>query len=173
MVGQFAWNLAGVNIKHAWFLNFTHTCKLQVQKYRKYSFIFEIEKIGYCAHIGLNFYSQIVQVVFFFRWFNKNKSGVLACSALRKTYRNILCSGKGDGPKEMEDVLFVLLTGDRSALEKRLSDRQNHFMPSALLDSQLATLEIPDDSESSLTLDIESSADELVDQICRHLQTTT
>ena len=63
--------------------------------------------------------------------------GVLACSALKKAYRDRLRAIAGE-------IEFILLTVDRPALEQRLRERE-HFMPPSLLDSQLATLEIGDD----------------------------
>jgi gluconokinase len=63
----------------------------------------------------------------------------LACSALKEIYRERLRSGV---PK----IVFVYLKGSREVLVQRLGARKGHFMPSTLLDSQLATLEEPDDA---------------------------
>lgn len=60
--------------------------------------------------------------------------GVIACSALRRRYRDGL---RVDAP----GVYFLLLTADREELLGRMTARGNHFMPVSLLDSQLATLE--------------------------------
>ncbi|MFT4177440.1 MAG: gluconokinase [Luteolibacter sp.] len=70
----------------------------------------------------------------------KRSSVVLACSALKRSYRDRL---RAYAP----DLRFVLLTLDKSDLEKRLETRADtgHFMPATLLDSQLATLETGDD----------------------------
>ena len=65
--------------------------------------------------------------------------GVVACSALRRAYREVLL---GDG-----DVVFVELDVPRPVLEERLAGRPGHFMPAALLDSQLRTLEPLGDDE--------------------------
>ena len=61
--------------------------------------------------------------------------GVVACSALRETYRDVL--------HVHDDVRFVLLDVPRAELERRVHARRGHFMPASLLDSQLQTLEHP------------------------------
>jgi gluconokinase len=74
-------------------------------------------------------------------WYRGGTSGVLACSALKQTYRDVLSAGI---PKT--DLRFVLLDVPRTTLEHRLAERRNHYMSPALLDSQLATLELPKDA---------------------------
>lgn len=74
-------------------------------------------------------------------WYRSGKSGVLACSALKQAYRDILSEGI---PKS--ELRFVLLEVPRDVLEHRLAERTNHYMSPALLDSQIATLEMPRDS---------------------------
>jgi gluconate kinase len=59
------------------------------------------------------------------------------------------------------DVYFVHLAGSREGLASRLSDRVDHFMPLALLDSQLSTLEPLRADELGVTLDLTHPADEL------------
>lgn len=83
----------------------------------------------------------------------------VTCSALKKAYRDRLRQAI-DGP-----VRFVLLDGDRAELLRRLRSRSGHYMPAALLDSQIATLERPQKSEDVLTLKAERPAAELADQI--------
>lgn len=63
---------------------------------------------------------------------------VLACSALTAASRRRLAAG-------LPDVRFVVLTGDAALLRERLTQRKGHFFDPDLLDSQLATLEVPDD----------------------------
>jgi gluconokinase len=63
--------------------------------------------------------------------------GVVACSALRARYRDVL--------RVRDDVRFVLLEVPEAELQRRLAARQRHFMPPSLLPSQLATLERSDD----------------------------
>jgi gluconokinase len=79
---------------------------------------------------------------------------IMACSALRAAYRDRL---RVDAPH----AHFALLDLDRPELERRLSERSGHFMPAALLDSQLATLEPPTAAEGVLVLDATRSVDEL------------
>jgi gluconokinase len=74
-------------------------------------------------------------------WYRSGASGVLACSALKQSYRDVLSAGI---PKT--DLRFVLLQVHRTVLEHRLAERRNHYMSPALLDSQLATLELPKDA---------------------------
>ena len=72
-------------------------------------------------------------------------SRVIACSALKRRYRDRLLRA---GP-----CWFVLLSVRRAALAARLADRTGHFMPPALLDSQLATLEPLAPDEPGTTID--------------------
>jgi gluconokinase len=75
---------------------------------------------------------------------------VIACSALKRTYR--------DAIRDVEPrTQFVLLDGPRELLATRLSHRIGHFMPMALLDSQLATLEKLAADESGVTIPIDQS----------------
>jgi len=66
---------------------------------------------------------------------------VLACSALKARYREIL---RAAAP----DIRFIFLQGDRDLLSSRLGARAGHYMPSSLLDSQLAALETPSATEA-------------------------
>lgn len=75
-----------------------------------------------------------------------DRDAVLACSALKSGYRTRLTAG-------LRDVRFVLLVGDPARLRERLAARRDHFMPPALLESQIATLTLPDDAiEVPITL---------------------
>jgi carbohydrate kinase (thermoresistant glucokinase family) len=75
------------------------------------------------------------------------RSSVLACSALKRSYRDLLRTGAAD-------VRFVLVHGDRSVLEERLAVRSGHFFPARLLDTQLATLEVPEADEVAVVVDL-------------------
>lgn len=89
---------------------------------------------------------------------NENADGktvILACSALKESYREQL---RAAGPQ----VVFVHLHGTREQLTARLNQRDGHFFPPSLLDSQLADLEPPSDA---LTLDISATPDDLATQI--------
>ncbi|KMT63741.1 gluconokinase [Catenovulum maritimum] len=65
---------------------------------------------------------------------------VLACSALKQKYRDILASTLAD------KVSFVYLDGSKALISERLNAREGHFMSSNLLESQFATLEVPVDA---------------------------
>ncbi|MEU6076354.1 gluconokinase [Micromonospora sp. NPDC047074] len=82
-------------------------------------------------------------------------STVLACSALRRSYRDVL----RHGPPSVE---FVHLDGSAEVIRERLAQRAGHYMPASLLESQLATLEQPDPDESVLVLDVSLTPEELV-----------
>ncbi|MFE5336073.1 gluconokinase [Isoptericola sp. NPDC056573] len=84
---------------------------------------------------------------------------VVACSALRRSYRDILRAGAGG------DVAFVHLHGDRDLLARRIAARADHFMPPALLDSQLATLEPLGSDETGVMVDVDQTVDRAVDVV--------
>lgn len=83
------------------------------------------------------------------------ESAVVACSALKRSYRDRLAHGR---PK----VCFAWLAVDRAELERRLHARSGHFMPASLLASQLATLEPPANDEPAFTVDANGSLDATV-----------
>jgi len=74
-------------------------------------------------------------------WFAEGKSGVLACSALKASYRDTLQAGMPKGA-----VSFVVLEASKEMLAARLAQRKHEFMNPGLLDSQLATLEMPSEA---------------------------
>jgi len=83
---------------------------------------------------------------------------VVACSALARRYRDRLGIAR-------PGVMLVHLAGDRDLLAARLAARQGHFMPPALLDSQLAALELPAPDEHALTIDVAAAPPDIVDRI--------
>ncbi len=85
------------------------------------------------------------------------KLSVLACSALKQSYRKILGLNQ-------TDVSTVFLQGDPDILADRISNREGHFMKPGMLTSQLETLEIPSPSEA-LHIPITLSPEEIVDRI--------
>jgi len=87
---------------------------------------------------------------------------VIACSALKRAYRDILVHGR-------DDVRIVYLNGTQALIAGRLAARKNHFMPSGLLDSQFKTLEPPAACENPVTVSIDGSVDAIVDDIVRQL----
>jgi carbohydrate kinase (thermoresistant glucokinase family) len=80
---------------------------------------------------------------------------VIACSALRRVYRDVL-------REDVPNPFFVELNGPRALLDERLRARPGHFMPASLLDSQLATLEPLQADESGVVIDIGAPVDEIV-----------
>jgi len=93
------------------------------------------------------------------RSLEQDTSTVIACSALKEAYRDLLQGGDAR-------VKFVFLTGPRAVIEARLKTRRNHFMPPTLLDSQLATLEPPVDA---LTVSFEKTPGEIVTALIQAL----
>jgi len=88
--------------------------------------------------------------------FAGDHSLVIACSALRVAYRDLIRAGA-------PDVVFVHLHGTPELLAARIGARPGHFMPPAMLASQLATLEPLLAAESGFVLDVASGPRELVD----------
>jgi gluconokinase len=90
------------------------------------------------------------------------QQAVIACSALKRVYRDILVHGRND-------VRIVYLNGTRELIADRLSQRKGHFMPPGLLASQFKTLEPPERNENPVTVSIDASVDVIVDDIIRQL----
>ncbi|MDB5605294.1 MAG: gluconate kinase [Bradyrhizobium sp.] len=87
---------------------------------------------------------------------------VIACSALKRAYRDILVHGRND-------VRIIYLKGTQELIANRLAARKHHFMPAGLLDSQFKSLEPPDIGENPVTVSIDASVDAIVDDIVRQL----
>jgi gluconokinase len=87
---------------------------------------------------------------------------VIACSALKRAYRDLLVHGRND-------VRIVFLNGTQALIADRLARRKGHFMPPGLLDSQFKTLEPPAAEENPITVSIDASVDAIVEDIVRHL----
>ncbi|MEU2995590.1 gluconokinase [Streptomyces griseoincarnatus] len=83
--------------------------------------------------------------------------GVVSCSALKRSYRDRL---RAAAP----GVVFVHLTGDRALVEDRMSHRQGHFMPTALLDSQFATLQPLEPDEAGVAVNVTGSPEEITER---------
>lgn len=88
-------------------------------------------------------------------WRQAGQPGVVACSSLRRHYREVIAGGA-------DDLHFVYLHGSFSTIEQRLAARQGHYMPVSLLESQFATLEEPMADEPVLTLDVGATVEALV-----------
>jgi gluconokinase len=91
---------------------------------------------------------------------------VVACSALKRIYRDVLLRGRND-------VRFVFLNGTQQLIAQRLSLRKDHFMPPGLLDSQFGTLEPPSLDEKTIDVSIDAPVDAIVEDIVSKLQATT
>lgn len=95
--------------------------------------------------------------------------GVLACSALKRRYRDILVNRSAEIGDISSQTVFVLLHGSVELLRERLTNRTDHFMPPALLQSQLDDLELPQLDERVLTPDISLSINDITEYIVQHL----
>lgn len=83
--------------------------------------------------------------------------GVVSSSALKRIYRDRL---RAAAP----GVVFLHLTGDRALIEERMAARRNHFMPTALLDSQFAALQPLQDDEAGVAVDVSGSPEEITER---------
>ncbi|HKW64506.1 MAG TPA: gluconokinase [Candidatus Acidoferrum sp.] len=91
------------------------------------------------------------------KWQAQGQSAVVACSALKRSYRNLL----GVGPNA-NDVKLVYLKGNYDLLLERLHSRKGHYMKEQMLSSQLADLEEP---TASITIDISNPPRQIVCEI--------
>ena len=87
---------------------------------------------------------------------------VIASSALKRAYRDLLIHGRGD-------VRIVFLSGTQPLIADRLAQRKNHFMPPGLLDSQFDDLEMPRPPENALVVNADGTPEELVTAIIHRL----
>ncbi len=92
---------------------------------------------------------------------------VVGCSALKRSYRDIIRDHAG-GP-----VAFLHLQGSKALIADRMVARQDHFMPPALLDSQFATLELPDPDEHAVNVNIDQTPDAIVTELVAHFKKGT
>ena len=84
-----------------------------------------------------------------------DRPGILACSALKSDYRQILRNGRSE-------VVFIYLRGDYECIQTRILQRTGHFMSSDLLRSQFDTLEEPEDA---VVIDVSQSREAIVEEI--------
>jgi carbohydrate kinase (thermoresistant glucokinase family) len=96
------------------------------------------------------------------RWRARGSSGIVTCSALKRSYRDIII---GHRP----DVRLVYLKGSYELIQSRLAARHEHFMPAALLQSQFATLEEPTPDERPIVVDIGGKPADIAAEILRLL----
>jgi gluconokinase len=92
------------------------------------------------------------------KWIASKQDAVLACSALKQSYRRQLWGGP--------EVKFVYLKGSYELIARRLRGRKGHFADEHILAGQFADLEEPTDA---LVIAISASPDEIVSEICRRL----
>lgn len=95
---------------------------------------------------------------------DRGQGVIVSCSALKRTYRDRLreaVNGK---------LFFVYLSGSKELLTKRMDERKGHFMPPSLLESQLATLEVPTDEPGVVTVDIDDTIEGIAETALRDLK---
>ena len=86
--------------------------------------------------------------------------GIIACSALKRAYRNLL-------REHAPDLFVVFLDGPRELIAERIAARTHDFMPASLLDSQFASLEPLEPDERGTRIDVSHAPDHIVDEIMR------
>jgi gluconokinase len=96
-------------------------------------------------------------------WRARGESGVLTCSALKRSYRDIIIGGR-------PDVTLVYLKGSYDLIRRRMAARHQHFMPVALLDSQFATLQEPTPDEHPIIVDVGGRPTEIAAEIVHRLE---
>jgi gluconokinase len=101
-------------------------------------------------------------------WIDKTRRsgghGVVACSALKRSYRDILIGKRSD-------VRLVYLKGDETLIARRLATRHEHFMPRSLLHSQFEALEEPGPDENPIIVSIEPQPRDIAVQILSAMNT--
>ena len=97
------------------------------------------------------------------QWLENGRSGVITCSALKRRYRDVLIGDR-------TNVRIAYLKGSRELIAGRLAARQGHFMPAALLDSQLAALEEPTEDEHPITVEIGARPEVISARIAEELE---
>lgn len=89
--------------------------------------------------------------------------GVVSSSALKREYRDRL---RAAAP----EAVFLHLTGSRELIEQRMAERKGHFMPTALLDSQFATLQPLEDDEVGVAVDVSGTPEEITERAAAALR---
>ncbi len=97
-------------------------------------------------------------------WILKTQAPVIVgCSALKRAYRDRIRAAAGGS------VCFVHLAGSKDVIAGRMAQRQGHYMPLSLLDSQFAALEPPEAEEKAISVSIDRPLNAIVAAIMRHL----
>jgi gluconokinase len=97
------------------------------------------------------------------QWRAQGISGIVTCSALKRSYRDIIAGGR-------PDVLIVYPKGSQELIAGRMAKRKGHFMPASLLESQFRILEEPSPDENAMTVDIDQPPDAIVAEIVRRVE---
>lgn len=100
------------------------------------------------------------------RWIAARINGVITCSALKQSYRDELLSSPPSVDGTPDEIKTVYLHGTYALIAERLHQRQGHFAGEALLASQFATLEEPQDA---ISIDIDQTPEQIVEEIMRRL----
>jgi len=95
-------------------------------------------------------------------WRERGEAGVVTCSALKRSYRDIVLGDR-------RDVALVYLKGPQALIHGRLTARTSHFMPVGLLESQFVTLQEPAEDERPIVVDIGSEPAWIAGEILRRL----
>jgi carbohydrate kinase (thermoresistant glucokinase family) len=93
---------------------------------------------------------------------DRGESGIITCSALKRQYRDVI-------NRRSSGVVFVFLAGSKETIGARLAARTGHFMPAALLDSQLADLEEPAPGEPAIRVDVEKVPDAIAQEVLERI----
>lgn len=87
----------------------------------------------------------------------------IACSALKRKYRDLLIGKR-------RDVVLVYLKGSEELIRQRMANREGHFMPPSLLASQFVTLEEPEPDEHPIIVDVAASSEAIVSSVIKAMQ---
>lgn len=101
------------------------------------------------------------------RWIAAKKDGVITCSALKQSYRDLLLAPGDSADGRSDEIEIVYLRGTYALIAERLRSRTGHFAGETLLASQFATLEEPSEG---VTIDIDQTPAQIVDEAIRRLQ---
>lgn len=89
---------------------------------------------------------------------SRGRPPVVACSALKRAYRDLLRA-------HISDLVFVYLDGAAQTIAERLTQREHEYMPASLLTSQVAALEPPDEDELHITVPLKAPLPDAVDLV--------
>ena len=96
-------------------------------------------------------------------WDARGETRVLSCSALRKAYRDLF-------RQATQNLRFIFLDGAEDLVRARMAERQSHFMPVKLIESQIAALEVPDGEEDVIRIDIANDPQAMVSDVMEKLK---